>query len=155
MSLRSRLLRTLSLGGYVAFNLPRTVTAAGIALLLGTAATHLYVVLGQPDRPAYFVGYVAAVVTACGLIAVLLGFARNPGAVQLSWLLGSASSVVIAGMVAGTRIVRLTTLPAVTGRWDVAAATLTLGLAGAFIALHATVLLGINVAYPRRQHWTD
>ncbi|MCV7029614.1 oxidoreductase [Mycobacterium sherrisii] len=155
MSLRSRLIRMLSLGGYVAFNMPRTVTAAGVALLLGCVATHIYAVLSQPDRPAFFLVYVAAAVTGCGLIAVLLCLTRSPVAMQLSWVLGSAASVVIAGIVAGTRIVRLSALPAITGRWDVAAATLTLAFAGAFVALHATVLLGINVAYPRRQHWMD
>ena len=52
----------------------------------------------------------------------------------------------------------MATLPAMTamtGRWDFAPASFALAFAGALVALHASVLVGINVAYPQRQHWDD
>ena len=44
-------------------------------------------------------------------------------------------------------------LVAVTGWWDFAPGTFALAFAGAFLALHVSVLLGINVAYPQQQGW--
>ena len=43
----ARLYEWLRLKGYVAFNLPRTVTMLGAALLTGIAAAHVYVLTSQ------------------------------------------------------------------------------------------------------------
>ena len=56
---RSQLYEWLRLKGYVAFNLPRTVTMLGAALLTGIAAAHVYVLSSQPSLPVYFVVYAA------------------------------------------------------------------------------------------------
>lgn len=145
----------LSLGGYVAFDLPRVVTGLGAALLLGIAATHVYLLLDRDTPPWYFVLYVLAVIAGCLLIVGGMAFGRNPRVPQASWLVGSLLSVVVLGVDVATRWARLPGLTDVTGRWDVAPAAFTLGLACAFIGLHGSVLLGINVAYPHRQHWED
>ena len=145
----------LRLGGYVAFDLPRAVTGLGAALLLGIAAMHVYLLTSQDTLPWYFAGYAAAVIAGCVLIAGGLGFGRNPRVPQASWFGGSLLSVLVLGVDVATRWASLPGLTAVTGRWDVAPATLALGFASAFVGLHASVLLGINVAYPHRQHWAD
>lgn len=155
---RSRLFRILSLGGYVAFDLPRVVTGLGVALLAGIAAVHgylMYVVANQDALPVAFVAYAVAVIAACLLAAVSMGFGRNPAVTQAGWYFGSLLSVVILCVDVATRITSLPGMTSVTGRWDVAPATFALAFAGAFIGLHVSVLLGINVAYPRRQHWED
>ncbi|MCV7090731.1 hypothetical protein [Mycobacterium interjectum] len=155
---RSRLFRVLSLGGYVAFDLPRVVTGLGVALLAGIAATHVYLMYSMAGRdalPGAFVVYAVAVIAACPLAAGSMGFGRNVAVAQAGWYFGSALSVVILGVDVATRVAALPGLTAVTGRWDVAPATFTLAFAGAFLGLHASVLLGINVAYPRRQRWED
>jgi hypothetical protein len=152
---RSRLFRVLSLGGYVAFNLPRAITGLGAGLLLGIAATHVYLLARQNTLPWYFTGYAAAVIAGCVLVAGGLGFGRNPRVPQASWFAGSLLSVVVLGVDVVTRWASLPGMTAVTGRWDVAPVTLALGFACAFIGLHASLLLGINAAYPRRQHWED
>jgi hypothetical protein len=126
----TRLFRVLSLGGYVAFDLPRAVTGLGVSLLIGIAATHIYVWTSQDALPPYFQVYAAVVVALCLMFAGSMGFGRNPRVAQAGWYF-------------------------VTGRWDFAPATFALAFAGAFIGLHGSVLLGINVAYPRRQHWED
>lgn len=54
-----------------------------------------------------------------------------------------------------TRWVSLPGLVTVTARWDFAPGTLAMALAAAFIAVHTTVLSGINVAYPQRRQWHD
>ncbi|SPM28359.1 hypothetical protein MTAB308_1845, partial [Mycobacterium terramassiliense] len=154
---RSRLFRVLSLGGYVAFDLPRVVTGLGAALLAGIVATHAYLMYSMATRdalPGVFVVYAAAMIAVC-LLAGGMVFGRNPAVAQAGWYFGSALSVVVTGVDVATRIASLPGLTAVTGRWDVAPATFALAFAGAFIGLHATVLLGINVAYPRRQLWED
>ncbi|WP_025735696.1 hypothetical protein [Mycobacterium genavense] len=155
MSLRSRLSRTLRLGGYVAFDLPRTVTGLGVLLLSGNAATHLYAALSQPAPPGYFTIYATVVAVGCVLLAGVLYFGRNSLVAHSGWRFGSLLCLAVLGADVGTRMARLTGMTAITGRWDFAPATFALAFAGAFVALHATVLLGINVAYPQRQHWTD
>lgn len=152
---RSRLFKVLTLGGYVAFDLPRAVTVLGALLLIGIAATHIYVWASQDTLPHYFQVYAAAVVALCLMFAGSLGFGRNPRVAQAGWLFGSLLSVVVLCVDVATRSAALPGLVAVTGRWDFAPATLALAFAGAFIGLHGSVLLGINVAYPRRQHWED
>ena len=145
----------LSLGGYVAFDLPRTVTGLGALLLLGIAAAHVYILTSQETLPGYFVFCATALIAGCLLAAGSTGFGRNPHVAQAGWYFGSLLSVVILGLDVGTRVASLPGLATVTGRWDFAPATCALALAGAFIGLHASVLLGINVAYPQRQHWED
>jgi hypothetical protein len=155
---RSRMFRILSLGGYVAFDLPRVVTALGAILLVGIAAEHgylMYVVANQDALPAGFAVYAVAVIAACLLAAVGICFGRNPAVTQGGWYFGSLLSVVILCIDVATRIASLPGMTTVTGRWDVAPATFALAFAGAFIGLHVSVLLGINVAYPRRQRWED
>ncbi|OBF53314.1 oxidoreductase [Mycobacterium sp. 852002-50816_SCH5313054-b] len=150
--------RILSLGGYVAFDLPRVVTGLGAALLAGVAAVHgylMYAVANRDALPAAFVVYAGAVIAACLLAAIGMAFGRNPAVTQAGWYFGSLLSAGILGVDVATRIASLPGMTAVTGRWDVAPATFALAFAGAFIGLHVSVLLGINVAYPRRQHWDD
>ncbi|BBZ49049.1 oxidoreductase [Mycobacterium heidelbergense] len=145
----------LGLGGYVAFDLPRVVAGLGAALLLGIAATHAYLLGGREPLPRYFVVYAAAVIAGCLLAAGGIEFGRNPRVAQAGWLLGSLLSVVILGVDVGTRWASVPSLTTMTGRWDFAPATCVLACAGAFLGVHASVLLGINVAYPQRRHWED
>lgn len=144
----------LSLGGYVAFDLPRAVTL-GVSLLVGISATHIYVWTSQGALPPYFQVYAAVVVALCLMFAGSMGFGRNPRVAQAGWYFGSLLAVTVLAVDVGTRVVSLPGLVAVTGRWDFAPATFALAFAGAFIGLHGSVLLGINVANPRRQAWED
>lgn len=152
---RSQLYEWLRLKGYVAFNLPRTVTMLGAVLLIGIAAPHVYVLTSQPDLPMYFVVYVAILDACCLLTAASLWLGRNPRVPQLGWFIGDLVSVVFLGVYLFSRAATLPGLVAVTGRWDFAAGTFAGAFALGFIAVHMSVLLGINVAYPQRQHWTD
>lgn len=145
----------LSLGGYIAFDLPRVVTGLGAVLLLGIATTHVYLLAGQEMVPWYFTAYAAAVIAGCLIAAGIMGFGRNPRVAQAGWFLGSSLSVVILCVDIATRVASLPGMTAATGRWDFAPATFALAFACAFIGLHASVLLGINVAYPQRHHWED
>ncbi|OBI19691.1 oxidoreductase [Mycobacterium sp. E2327] len=150
--------RVLSLGGYVAFDLPRVVTGLGAILLVGVAATHVYVLATQPAQgalPWYLAVYAAAVIAGCLLVGLALWVGRNPHVAQVGWYFGSLLSVVVIGVDLLTRVVYLPALTGMTGRWDFAPASFAFAFAGAFLALHTTVLLGINVAYPQRQLWED
>lgn len=153
---RSRLYRMLSLGGYVAFDLPRVVTGMGASLLIGVAATHGYLLLtGHGTLPWYAIGYAVAVIAGCLLIAAGMGVGFKPFVAHVSWFAGSMLSSLVLVVDVGTRFAGVPGMAATTGRWDVAPATFMLAFAGGFVAVHATVLLGINVAYPRRRHWAD
>jgi hypothetical protein len=152
---RNRLFRMLRLGGYVAFDVPRVVTGLGAVLLLGLAASHAYLLLDQEAPPWYLVLYAVAVIAGCVLIAVGLAYGRNPPVPQGSWFAGSLLSAAVLVVDVATRWASLPGVVSVTGRWDVAPATFALAFACAFIGLHGSVLLGINVAYPHRQHWND
>ncbi len=152
---RSKLYELLRLNGYVAFNLPRTVTTLGAGLLIGIAAAHVYVLTRQPALPMYFVVYTAILVACCLLTAASLWLGRNPRVPQLGWFFGDLVSVVFLGLYLFSRPAALPGLVAVTGRWDFAPGSLAGAFALGFLAVHMTVLLGINVAYPQRQQWTD
>ena len=95
---RGRVYRILSLGGYVAFNLPRVVTALGSVLVLGLAVAHVYVLVRAAEPPAYFVVYSAALITVCALTVVALWSAFNPGLPQHGWQLGSLLCAVYGGL---------------------------------------------------------
>ncbi|WP_454561495.1 oxidoreductase [Mycobacterium haemophilum] len=152
---RGRLNQVLRLGGYVAFDFPRAVAGLGAALLVGIAATHLYILTNQPTVSWYFMVYAYVMIASCVLAGGSIGFGRKLRVAQSGWYFGSLISVVVLIVDTVTRVVSLPGLTAMTGRWDFAPATVALALAGAFAALHASVLLGINVAYPQRQHWED
>jgi hypothetical protein len=151
----SRPYEWLRLKGYVAFNLPRTVTMLGAALLTGLAATHVYVLTSRPALPIYFFVYTAILGACCLLAAAFLWLGRNPHVPQLGWFFGDLVSVVFLGVYLASRAATLPGLVAVTGRWDFAPGTFAGAFALGFIAVHMSVLLGINVAYPQRRHWSD
>lgn len=139
----------LTLNGWVAFNLPRTVTAVGVVLLVAIVVVHGYLAASQPALPTYFIVY--AVVLAVGCIAAVVAVALT----QWGWYLGSLVCVAFLGIYLVSRMVSLPGLEALTGRWDVAPGTFAMAFAAGFIAVHATVLSGINVAYPQQQGWHD
>ncbi len=152
---RSQLYELLRLKGYVAFNLPRTVSALGAGLLIGIAVVHVYVLTSQPELPGYFFVYAAILLACCLLTAASLWLGRNPRVPQLGWFFGDLVSVVFLGLYLFSRPAALPGLVAVTGRWDFAPGSLAGAFALGFLAVHMTVLLGINVAYPQRQQWFD
>lgn len=152
---RGQVYEWLRLKGYVAFNLPRTVTALGAGLLSGIAAVHVYVLATRPALPAIFAVYTGLIAACCLLAAASLGFAVNPRIPQRGWFFGDGVSIVYLAIYLATRPTPLPGLVAVTGRWDFAPGTLAGALALGFVAVHMSVLLGINVAYPQRQRWTD
>ena len=152
---RSQPYEWLRLKGYVAFNLPRTVTMLGAALLTGIAAAHAYVLTSRPSLPMYFFVYAAILGACCLLAAAFLWLGRNPRVPQLGWCFGDLVSVVFLGVYLASRAVTLSGLVAVTGRWDFAPGTFAVAFALGFVAVHMSVLLGINVAYPQRQQWSD
>jgi hypothetical protein len=152
---RSRVYRMLRLGGYVAFNLPRTVTALGGLLLLGIVVTHLYALTTESALPVYFIVYAALLIVGCLLAAGAMWFAPNPRVPQLGWFFGDLVSVVFLGLYLASRAASLPGLVALTGRWDLAPGSFAAAFGLGFIAVHMSVLLGINVAYPQRQNWHD
>jgi hypothetical protein len=145
----------LRLKGYVEFTIPRTITALGAGLLGGIAAAHVYVLASQPALPAIFAVYTGLIAAWCLLAAASLGFAVNPRIPRWGWFFGDGVSIFYLAVYLATRPTPLPGLVAVTGRWDFAPGTLAGALALGFIAIHMSVLLGINVAYPQRQQWTD
>lgn len=152
---RSRLYQILRLGGWVAFDLPRTVTALGGLLLLGIVAAHVYVLTREPALPAYFVVYAVALIVGALVAAGAMWLAVNPRVPQLGWLAGDVVSVIFLVLYLVSRAASLPGLVALTGRWDVAPGSFAAAFALGFIAVHFSVLLGINVAYPQRQNWRD
>jgi hypothetical protein len=152
---RSRIYRMLRLGGYVAFNVPRAVTALGGLLLLGIVVAHLYVLTRETGLPLYFVVYAVLLIAGCLLAAGVMWLAVNPRLPQLGWLMGDLVSVIFLGLYLASRPMSVPGLVALTGRWDVAPGSWAGAFALGFLAVHMSVLLGINVAYPQRQNWHD
>ncbi|OBF77746.1 oxidoreductase [Mycobacterium sp. 852002-51613_SCH5001154] len=145
----------LTLNGWVAFNLPRTVTALGGSLLLGLVALHAYILTTEPGLPLYFAVYSALLGVCCLAAAGAMVFATKPRVPQVGWYSGSLVCLTFIVIYAVSRWVTLPGLEALTGRWDLAPGTFAVVFAAGFIAVHTTVLSGINVAYPQRQQWYD
>lgn len=145
----------LTLNGWVAFNLPRTVTALGGGLLTGLVAVHVYMLATEPELPRYFVAYVVVLAAGCVTAASAMVVGIKPAVPQAGWYLGSMVCAAFLALYLVTRWISLPGLVTVTGRWDFAPGTLGMACAAAFIVVHTTVLSGINVAYPRRQQWYD
>lgn len=147
----------LTLNGWVAFNLPRTVTALGASLLAGLVAVHAYV-LGfttGPPLPIYFVVYSALLAACCLIAAGAMAYGLKPHVPQAGWYFGSLVCGAFLVIYVVSRWVSLPGLEALTGRWDLSPGTFGMAFAAGFIAVHTTMLSGINVAYPQRQQWYD
>lgn len=145
----------LTLNGWVAFNVPRTVTALGGLLLTGLVAAHGYVFTTEPGLPVYFAVYSAALTVGCAIAAGAMVFGLKPLVPQIGWYFGSFVCLVFLVVYLISRWVSVPGLEALTGRWDVAPGTFAMTFAAGFVAVHTTVLSGINVAYPQRQQWYD
>ncbi|WP_182906395.1 oxidoreductase [Microbispora sp. H13382] len=144
--------RLATLLEYFAFDLPRTTTAAGVTLMAGLAAAHAYLIDGGTADPAYLNVYRALIVTG-SLVAIAL--MSLPGPARAGWRLGSLVSVVALAVYLASRTAGLPGMPLLAGRWDCPLGTVTMGVAALFLALHGSVLTGVNVAYPRRRDWYD
>lgn len=147
----------LTLNGWVAFNLPRTVTALGGSLLVGLVAVHAYVLAAttDPSPPTYFAVYSALLAACCLAAASAMVFGLKPRVPEIGWYVGSLVCLVFLAGYLVSRWVSLPGLEALTGRWDLSPGTFAMAFAAGFIAVHTTVLSGINVAYPQRQQWYD
>ncbi len=124
------------IGGCVAAE--RAVSRLGALLLFGVSATHVYRVTSQGALPAYFFVCPIAMVAGCIPAARAIGVSGTPLVPQTGLFLGSALSLVILGLDAGT--------------WEMPPAQFALAYAGAFIGLHASVLA---IARRQRQPWKD
>lgn len=136
----------------VAFNLPRMVTASGIALLLGIAVVLVSTLATVPERTGYLVIYVIVLTVALAASAVMLPAQDRA---HFGWFLGSALSALFFVTYVVSRLVSRTGAPPAQTGWDYAPGTAALGCAALFLTLHASILLGANVAHPRRQDWND
>lgn len=145
----------LTLNGYVAFDVPRVVTGLGASLLMGIVAVHVYLLATQSGLPVYFLIYAAVLIAACVIAAAAMLLAVKPYVPQAGWFFGSLVCTAFLVIYLVTRFVSVPGLVALTGRWDLAPGTVAMALAGGFVAVHTTVLSGINVAYPQRQNWHD
>jgi hypothetical protein len=147
--------RWLRFNGYVAFNTPRAVTTLGAVLLMGVAAEHGCVVATGSRLPSYFTIYCAVVIASCVASIAAMGSAGRLWLPQLGWWLGSGVCVLVSELYLVSRVVSWPSLAVLTGRWDLAAGTVALACAAGFVAVHLSVLFGINVAYPHDQQWRD
>lgn len=145
----------LTLNGWVRFDLPRTVTALGVSVLTGLVAIHAYLLATQPDLPGYFAVYSAALMSGCVAVAGAMVVGSRPAVSRAAWYLGSCVCTGFLAIYVLTRFLALPRLEALTGRWDIAPGTLAMALAAGFVAVHTTVLSGINVAYPQQRNWRD
>jgi hypothetical protein len=151
------LAKLISCYRYISFSLPRTTTTLGVVLLLGIAAIRLLWLAGGfivPDYPAYLAAYFA-LVAALAFVAAAAMVVPRAGPAMLGWALGSLVSTATIAVYVATRALGLPGLPQLVGRWDFALGTFAMALAGLFLAVHFTVLTGMNVAYPRRRRWHD
>lgn len=147
--------KAVSFYRHITFNLPRLVTAAGIALLLGIAAVRLVLLAENVAAlPRYLSAYFAligllATLAALGMLVPILSITR------VAWGLGSLVALASLLMYIASRTAGLPQLPQLVGRWDYAPGTFAMALSGAYLATHFSVLTRMNVAFPDHQRWHD
>lgn len=154
-ALRATGLRKLvSFYRYFAFDLPRTTTAAGVVLLGGVAAIRLSLLLTSPRLPGYLVAYFVLIVAAAalGMAGVL---APRRMVARIGWAWGSVVALVSWAVYVTGRTVGLPGLPQLVGRWEFPLGTVAMVLSALYLALHFSVLTGMNVAVPDRRGWHD
>ncbi|WP_052739866.1 hypothetical protein [Mycobacterium sp. UM_Kg27] len=139
----------------IAFNLPRTVTLAADAALLGMASVHAYLLATAIGAPGYFQAYCVALIAGCLVTTGLTWIDINDIVPTVGWWAGGALCTAFVIGYPISRLVSLPGLPALTGRWDLAPGNLALACAGGFLGLYLTVLSGVNVAFGQRTDWYD
>ncbi|MDR7299889.1 hypothetical protein [Haloactinomyces albus] len=138
---------------YFAFNVPRVTTFSGVVLLGGLAAIHLYLLLGTAVFPVYLAAYFALLATGALMASAGMVIGRRPALTRAGWALGSLASATSVAMYLLSRTLGLPGLSQLVGRWDYALGTFSLLLAVLFLALHVSVVTGMNVAVPQRRQW--
>lgn len=139
----------------IAFNLPRTVTLAADAALLGLASLHAYVLATAVHRPGYFAVYCAVMIIGCVVSAGTTWVDADDIVPAAGWVAGA---ILCTTFLIGYPISRMVSLPglsAMTGRWDLAPGNLALACAAGFLVLYLTVEFGVNVAFGQRRGWYD
>lgn len=152
---QTRLGRLLTAYKWVALNLPRTTTALGLVLLFGVAAPHAYWLIGGFPNPAYLRAYLALIVAASVFAGGLMLVGPRRRLTRAGWALGSVTALASIAMYLYAHGKGLPGVPRIVGAWDYPLGNFTMVMAAAFVALHATVLVGISVAYPDRRDWYD
>lgn len=137
------------------FNAPRATAASGILLLFGIAAIRAYLLIGNFAVPNYLAAYFALIIAGAVLASVAMVIGRRPGLTRIGWALGSLVSASSIGMYMTSHIAGLPGLSQLVGRWDYPLGSFAMAIAALFLALHFSVLTGMNVAYPERRHWHD
>lgn len=139
----------LSFYRYFAFSLPRSTLAAGSGLLIALGLVEGYLAITSGGGPG-----LAAVfgVLAVGALFAAVTLPRGRG---WTWALGSVVSVAALTWWILTRTVDLAGVRASGEGWDVPAGTVSMGAAALFVALHLSVVTGMNVAAPHRRNWRD
>ncbi|MDG3010869.1 oxidoreductase [Rhodococcus sp. D2-41] len=151
----TRLYRMLTAYRYLAFNLPRAVTGSGMVLLLGVAAPQIYAVTEGRSLPAYLVAYLCLLVVGLLLAACSLLTGGSADDQPRGWWAGSAMCVIFFGVYLGSRGAGLPGMPELKGWWDYAPGTFAGAFALAYLGLHGSIILGINVAHPQRRCWHE
>lgn len=147
--------KLLSFYRYFAFDGPRVTTGLGVTALLGVGAIRLYLlVVGGPALPTYLAAYFALLIAGVlASAAAMLGRGRRlPG---VGWAVGGFLATVSVAMYVASRTPGLPELSHLVGRWDYPLGTFAMALAALFLALHFSVVTGMNVAYPNRRQWHD
>lgn len=147
----------IRLSQYFRVNMPKTISAFGILLVLGMAAIRLFWLAGHgpvASPPTYFQVYLAVIAFVAVVAAVAMAVPKLAVATA-GWALGTLVSLATLGMYLASRIAGLPRLPVLIGRFDYALGTFAMGLAALFIALHASIVLRINIAVPQTRDWHD
>jgi hypothetical protein len=142
--------KLISFYRYISFNIPRVITGSGAVLVLGVGAIQLYLLVASRGVPGYLSAYFAVLAAVAVLAALGILAGRT-----LGWALGSLTSAAAIATYVASRTIGLPGLPQLVGWWDYPLGTFLMMLAALVLALHFSVLTGMNVAYPKRQHWHD
>lgn len=140
---------------FVTFNLPRLTTAAAVMALAGIGTIRIHhLAVGYADTLGssfYFGLTIVAVVLACGFMV----YRRRYRVVQLGWGMGGLVATATIAVYVVSRTVGVPGFAGLVQWWNYPLGTFLMLIAAGYLALHFSVLTGMNVAYPCRRRWRD
>ena len=134
-----------------AFNMPRLTRLAGIALILGVGAIHLY---AAPEHFGFAV-YLGILFGANGVLSLVAALGVLRGAKSWGWMLGAGLSALSILAYLASRFFGLPGFEEAMGRWDTALGSLAMIVEGLFVTGYVTITAGMNVAAPETRGWHD
>lgn len=143
--------KMISFYRYIYFDQPRAITFLGICVILTIGLIHAYA-LPEHFEISPYLGISFAVLFVLSLASA---FNILRGSYATGWLPGAVISGVALVLYLLSRLFGLPGFEEARGAWATPAGTIAMSLEALFISIYASLITGMNVAWPEKRDWHD